>query len=920
MARPASIPEIPFDFAVQFQALTDHRPYPWQEKLFGLLLSGAIPPNINLPTCSGKTSIMPIWLLALTQQHAANPHNIALPRRLIWVVNRRVVIDHATEVADEIGKRLSDSKRWASLEPVRALVSGISKTRDVEGSIAISTLRGEKQDNSEWSDDPSRPAIVIGTVDMIGSRLLFSGYGDGKCWRVQHAGLLGQDTLIVNDEAQLTPAFSSLLSAIEDQQKGTGVKPFRTIRLSAHSSAHGWPGSLEDDRANEHFRGVFEAKKRVQICDAGRQFSTLLELASEAGPSRTLIFVQQPEKVTEISQRLEKKLGPGAAGRILTLTGTMRGLERDQMIESPVFKAFAAPERPPGSFWLIATAAAEVGANISADRLITELDTLDHLLQRFGRLNRFGETAGEAYLLVSNAEKKDYRNKEALAFLRSLASSGEGAYNISPSALFRRELPANACSERPLEAPFHPWLIDVWSQTSLGSHPARPQVEPWLHGKQDTIAETCIAWRADAQYLSGNQFNDDQREEALEKYRLLAHEQLREPTTRLLQKIEQLSKRQPGDADILRRKPDGSVDTLKLRRFAHLQTDAQRRRAIEDIAYCQIVLPPGCGTLQNGMFSPDWVMSPSQESAYGSLSNYARDFSGYDVSSFQLTRKGDRLEYDEIRSAFRATQTDDGGWSLVRLAGLPGKAYAPEKCPTLNLPELQDFAMAHGWRLLLKLETEPAEGNPDSKPSALLYFARVRTKGQSAVALFMDKHLADVSARARALAECVGLPSEVVLALENAGRVHDLGKQDPIWQMAAGNLRPDGTYVKGAPVAKPINVMRDRDLAGFCHELASLRAAENNLADQSISSDLRDLVLHLIAAHHGHARPCFETQAYDRNYLKDSARIALESAQRFASVQQKYGAWGLAYLESMLRAADGIASRESAAEEQRINA
>src|SRR5262249_21972179 len=44
---------------------------------------------------------------------------------------------------------------------------------------AVGTLRGQFADNREWSADPARPAVNVGTVDMIGSRLLFSGYGIG---------------------------------------------------------------------------------------------------------------------------------------------------------------------------------------------------------------------------------------------------------------------------------------------------------------------------------------------------------------------------------------------------------------------------------------------------------------------------------------------------------------------------------------------------------------------------------------------------------------------------------------------------------------------------------------------------------------------------------------------------------------------
>jgi CRISPR-associated endonuclease/helicase Cas3 len=61
------------------------------------------------------------------------------------------------------------------------------------GPLPISTSRGQFIDNREWLHDPSKPAIIVGTVDMIGSRLLFSGYGVSQKMRPMHAGLLGVD-------------------------------------------------------------------------------------------------------------------------------------------------------------------------------------------------------------------------------------------------------------------------------------------------------------------------------------------------------------------------------------------------------------------------------------------------------------------------------------------------------------------------------------------------------------------------------------------------------------------------------------------------------------------------------------------------------------------------------------------------------
>ena len=71
---------------------------------------------------------------------------------------------------------------------------------------------------------------------MIGSRLLFSGYGVGMKGRPLHAAFLGQDALLVHDEAHLEPAFQDLIKGIEREQKRcTEFRRFRVMELSATS-------------------------------------------------------------------------------------------------------------------------------------------------------------------------------------------------------------------------------------------------------------------------------------------------------------------------------------------------------------------------------------------------------------------------------------------------------------------------------------------------------------------------------------------------------------------------------------------------------------------------------------------------------------------------------------------------------------
>jgi CRISPR-associated endonuclease/helicase Cas3 len=78
------------DFADTFEALTGNAPFPWQEALYECFTVGPIPSSCNLPTGLGKTSVIPIWLIALAN------HPEKVPRRLVYVVNRRTVVDQAT--------------------------------------------------------------------------------------------------------------------------------------------------------------------------------------------------------------------------------------------------------------------------------------------------------------------------------------------------------------------------------------------------------------------------------------------------------------------------------------------------------------------------------------------------------------------------------------------------------------------------------------------------------------------------------------------------------------------------------------------------------------------------------------------------------------------------------------------------------
>lgn len=87
----------PQSFSDSFYSLTGHRPMRWQDRLFRQPTNGKFPGALDLPTGLGKTSVMAIWLIALAEQAGAGA--VRLPRRLVYVVDRRTVVDQAASEA-----------------------------------------------------------------------------------------------------------------------------------------------------------------------------------------------------------------------------------------------------------------------------------------------------------------------------------------------------------------------------------------------------------------------------------------------------------------------------------------------------------------------------------------------------------------------------------------------------------------------------------------------------------------------------------------------------------------------------------------------------------------------------------------------------------------------------------------------------
>ena len=232
----------------------------------------------------------------------------------------------------------------------------------------------------------------------------------------------------------------------------------------------------------------------------------------------------------------------------------------------------------------------------------------------------------------------------------------------------------------------------------------------------------------------------------------------------------------------------------------------------------------------------------------------------------------------------------------VRYVDGPGTQDDEGAADTRTLPRWLDAALELRLPIVHADTTEAGE--------RFLVYARRRPDASrhQSEAPTVDAHCARVAAAARRIATALGLRDGLDEALEAAGRYHDRGKTRAAWQRAAG--APGG----GAALAKaPEGAFRPQWLGGYRHEFGSLADAERALPGETAH---RELILHLVAAHHGWARPGFPDRAQwdPEDAAGANEARAVQCAQRFARLQAHYGAWRLAWLEALLKAADARVS------------
>jgi CRISPR-associated endonuclease/helicase Cas3 len=196
--------------------------------------------------------------------------------------------------------------------------------------------------------------------------------------------------------------------------------------------------------------------------------------------------------------------------------------------------------------------------------------------------------------------------------------------------------------------------------------------------------------------------------------------------------------------------------------------------------------------------------------------------------------------------------------------------------------------------------------------------------------LSLTEHQAGVEKRLASVGARLGLSPAILSALCHAARYHDVGKADPrfqAWLCGCNVWETVGKELVAKSAYPASHIQRFQKLSetplGFRHELLSTLIVGSSLF--AANHPEKDLLLHLLASHHGYCRACapvvldtapesftFTIEGESCQYAGSSAPLANFAdgvPERFWKLTRRFGWWGLAYLETLIRLAD---QRESA--------
>ncbi len=999
-------------------------------ELFGRIVNGCPPMMVNLPTGCGKTDLAVVWLIALAYYGINREASAPIPRRLVWVVNRRVLVGQIYRLAKEIVGHLNSPNQDGTLVQLRQGLRSLNALENAGDPLfEVVQLRGQIMDDREWSINPAKPSLIIGTVDQIGSRLLFQGYGLGKSARPQQASLLGVDAWVVVDEAHLVPAFILTLRQVAERI----ARPMKEVPGSItglfnqlpwwHSELSATPGLPTPDSSHQILS--------LSDADKDKKLTPLIAERIAAGKGKTVhllplsdpkklkegialkaleykdqfctvaIYVRTPALAAGIQVLIEKGLKAGEkinpSKRVLVITGRMRGVERDELENDPVFQQFMSgrqPRTPQHTVYLIGTSAAEVGVDTDADVICCEFASLDTLLQRLGRLDRLGERyrkgqTAEMFVfgapnpqpsIVSKAEEIGERLAlESFQPSAALLSANTWVFpagkedgeevktkkneideivssaslkiilEVPSTADWRDHALAPATIKPTLCQPLTDPVLQYWTATSLKPNVELP-VQPWLYGlgeDENSTALVGLVFRLELDALSelpviaAEEEGDeaDSRAEDLRKKLsklFFAHPpakteahwiplrtvrdwlngQLEQPfpNKKGTAANEKSEEENAGNVPEVVAAPSGKKmavpppaliawrDEEKVWQFADSRIEGENAYVIA----CASGLRP-----ETILLLPTHLEMPKEIS--DELTN--KSGGATDVAGIAWT--------SEVAAPWRRVVKDAQGKVLhgwLRRAGPEARSKGKSKKSQVDEavivvkaaiePALQARSQVKWLDLRLGGGTHTFGYYRTANPMA--------SAGENSNTPLLTNHQQQARDHAVRLLNTL-IPKDVFMREFFGGMaaIHDEGKADPLWQRLAQRPGGNPSSLRSDAVAKYDHYVHPSKFQGYRHEWGTLNsevfpvAMEQALSSVSADSKERpfysELFAHVLGAHHGHFRPGLPDQPMIE--ARALAPLRLAASLRWHKLQQILGPWRLAYLETLLKAADIMASR-----------
>jgi CRISPR-associated endonuclease/helicase Cas3 len=1020
------------DFSAFYRHVHDRDPFPWQDDLVARVLAdGCWPDLVDVPTGLGKTSMLDIAVFVAAATAADPGAGRVGRRRCFFVVDRRIVVDeafeHAATLADAIGQAEGhDGVAGQVAAGLRAYAP------EATGALLpVTRMRGGTTWDAAWLDRPDRPGIVLGTVDQVGSRLLFRGYGVSDRRRPLDAALVGTDALVLVDEAHLATALlTTVTAACSRDALGLPLPGLDVVRLSATGEPTSRTHRLDEAGHRDHpvaWQRLTAGKRLLLRASTAKTCArdlagtvvdrlTALDGAGEGAPV-ALVVCNTVDRAREVHIQLRKTLAPADCELLI---GRSRPLDRGDLQERVLHRFGTARGLSQRPAVLVATQTVEVGVNLDVDVLVTESASWDALVQRLGRLNRLGRfvdrfpghDAATAVVVHDGQDDGPVYGAARDATWDALNELGTGTdIGIDVSPLTCRRLTASTFADptfmrQPCGVPvlLRPTL-DAWVQT--GPVPLNdPPVAPYLHGFDAGAAPVQILWREELVEPTtvADPFDDplDDVERASPQIDALltlwpprSEEIVEVPFITARRWIGGLGAGPVGDVDgaaepETRTPRSGEPFRVLAQRATPASTSSDSPLSWRWIENEQlrpgdrIVVPTRRGGLdQYGWAPADPTPVVDVSEPAGFTASRSRRDAVLRLDPDLGLRLGIEADSDaDLSAALRVATTPDeensgggrnshaAGLAQTLAAGLPdnppsGSGWSTPSWQTLRswlagselrIVEVTDPAdpWLDGGRphVLVHLLTGPrpaaavaalhtaAEGNTAAEDNAATVGGAVAEgdddeAGASSVGsgrVTLDDHHDAVGARAAQIARALALPAGLAAVVVDAARWHDLGKCDARFQI----MLHGGDAVEAALAVEPLaksgldttdrmawrRAARDSKLPrGARHEAWSAALVQEHLNQHPYDGD-EDLLIHLVASHHGYARPwprlVTDTDprpieaivAGGKLTVSSERTVCLDQPGRFARLNARYGRWGLALLEAIVRSADTTVSGE----------